>query len=1004
MKKNKNEQTNLKKEDRFAAMANGGKKLTAEIPRMEEISPRKINRRLMSFADVDVEKRLFDEQSEYKRFLQEKDDLKKKYLPFLLDYSQAELPLERSLEIKDFLYRPETDEDKTDFSRAMYSDDMYERIVLPHYVGPVGRWNAFYRTEINIEQKRTDRVYLLDFEAVDYIAEVYLNGRMIATHEGFFEPFCVDITPYIKVGQNKLFLVVKNDFTTSGIELNGVVNYGNKIYAETHLGYDEPYLGWHHCPAGLGIFGKVLFRECAPQIISDIFVETDIDSGKICVNTTVHNYALKNPKCKVEYRIEGSNFEQIVIENHIGKCDILQVNENHLKEEFLIPDFRIWSPDEPYLYAVSVILTDENGEPLHSKKTFFGMRKFVMDENSTPKGRFYLNNKPILLYGTNEMGHLPRAVMTGNDEQLLDDILIAKTAHINFYRMTQRPVFKKIYDFFDRTGMLCQTDFPLFSFLTYPAVGEALKQVCAMEKLVRNHPSVILDTFCNETLDKTAWGKEQYVLSRMEMERFFNAAREAVHIYNPQRVIKYNEGDYAPIENTYGISDFHTYTFWYVSHGMPSGKLNKGYLPPIRKDWMTGCGEFGCDGLDRLELLRKYCPAEWLPKNDLDPWSPTSIAKAQCYSLHGDFFPEQNTAEEWISASREHQRISTKQLTHILRRRSDYIESFAIHLLIDAWPCGWTKALVDVDRIPKPAYYAYKEALEPLRISLRRDRYTLYSDEDIVTEVYLLNSLPNASETKINIAVYANENKVDSYSVIEKVNACSSEYIGELHYKVPTDFEGTIEVRAESENGTYDSVEYSIVKPFAYSKKRPQLFGDSIKDYQKLFGNDDDDEIIICDQEYFEKNKKHLESFVIEGGKLILFISRPLTLMGETLDFRYHTLEEEVRANNLIFRSRTSKYTAEFAEMDFKNFYNSDKDYQDLTAWVKFDWDGADEILYTLFDTQEPEFELHKRHRHICAEKKYGKGSIVLTSLTAVNGCVGYNPILDKFLINLLDK
>ncbi len=214
--------------------------------------------------------------------------------------------------------------------------------------------------------------------------------------------------------------------------------------------------------------------------------------------------------------------------------------------------------------------------------------------------------------------------------------------------MTQRPVFDEIYTYFDMLGMLCQSDFPLFSYLKPSAVGEALKQVREMELLTRNHPSVILETFCNETLDKTAWGKEQYNLSRYEIEKFFNSAKEVVEIYNPKRVLKYNEGDYAPIEKTHGISDFHCYTYWYVSHGMPSGKLQKGYIPPIRPDWMTGCGEFGVDGLDRYELMKKYCPSDWYPEDIDDLWSPVPIAKQQCYRMHGNFFPEPSTCREWI--------------------------------------------------------------------------------------------------------------------------------------------------------------------------------------------------------------------------------------------------------------------------------------------------------------------------------------------------------------------
>ncbi len=991
----------LQKQDRFAAMANGGKKLTGEIKRLAEIPPREIERKAIPTANVRVEERTFQEKEEYAAFLAEKAELKKYYLPFMQDYSrQANNDLVKT-QLTEFLFRAESVGES--FALAMTSDEGYEQVKIPHYVGPEGRWNAFYKTKF-VVNKKVNRRYHLDFEAVDYIAEVYVNGRMVGTHEGFFASFSFDVTDFLQEGENALFIVVKNDYTTTGSSLNGSNNRGNKIYAATHLGYDEPNLGWHHCPSGLGIIGGVELVESNEQRITDIFVRPNTDEGKITVYTTVTNYTLKNPKCKIEYTVEGRNFEGKAFANRAGTINAVKISENYLQEGFDLPNFKWWTCETPYLYTLIVTLKDEDGKVIDEQKTHFGMRKFVMDENSTPKGKFYLNNERIILRGTNEMGHLPRAVMENNDEQLLDDILTAKAAHLNYYRMTQRPVFKRIYDFFDMTGMLCQTDFPLFSYLREAALGSALKQVCEMEKHVRNHPCCIVDTFCNETLDKTAWGEEQYVLSRMEIEHFFHAAREIVHIYNPDRVIKYNEGDYAPIENTYGISDFHTYTYWYVSHALPSGKFSKGYLPPIRKEWMTGCGEYGCDGLDTFELMQKYCPKEWLPQTQDEAWSPVKIGKEQCYILHGDFFEEQENARDWIRVSREHQYFATKDLTHILRRRSDYIQSTAIHLLIDAWPCGWTKTLVDVDRIPKPAYYAFKEANIPFRVSLRRDRHTLYAGEDVKAEVYLLNDTAKEQETEVKLAVYENGELVKGYAIKATAKPASSDYIGEIGYTPSEDFEGVIEVRCETGNDTYDSVEYRIVKRFAYAEKKPQLFGAEVKDYAKLFGNKEDKTVTVCHQRYFLESQEDLETYVKEGGKLILFISRPLEIMGEEISFRVHTLEEEVRANNFVARSASSTYTKEFGKDDFKNFYNKDVDYQDLTAWFKFEWKDAEEILYTYDYTGEEAYALHKKHKYICAEKKFGKGSIIMTTLSCINGCVGYNPVLDKFLVNLLEK
>ena len=993
--------------DRFIQIAAGGKKMNGDVKRMAEIPPLPIKRSPLQAQNTQfgITMSAFNEEKAYQDFLKEKSDLRAYYAPFLENYARQVKP--DALYLTDFSYRKETEEDKADFSRVLNGVGEWEQVKIPHYVGPDGRWNAFYRTQILLEKKYADKYYILDFEAVDYIAEVYINGRMAGRHEGFFAPFSVNITDYIHEGENTLLVVVKNDVTSTAVTVDGYAHYGDKIYGATHFGYDEPKLGWHHCPAGAGIFGKVKMSVPCTQRITDIFVLPDIDKGEITVQTTVFSYAYKTLKSKVSYTLEGRNFKETVFENVEGKTDPFTVDENYLTAKFKLDDFKLWTQQTPYLYALTVTLYDENGSVLDEKQTHFGMRKFHMDENSTPKGAFYLNNERIILRGTNEMGHLPLCVMRGDYEQLIDDILIAKVANLNFYRMTQRPVHDEIYTYFDMLGMLCQSDFPLFSYLKPSAVGEALKQVREMEIHTRNHPSVILETFCNETLDKTAWGKEQYNLSRFEIEKFFNAAKEVVEIYNPDRVIKYCEGDYAPLEQTHGISDFHCYTYWYVSHGLPSGKLQKGYLPPIRPDWMTGCGEFGVDGLDRWELMQKYCPQEWLPKTQDEPWSPKPIAKEQCYVLHGDFFPEQNTAREWIAASRDWQRKAIKDYVHILRRRVDYIESTAVHLLIDAWPCGWTKTLVDVDRIPKPAYYAFKEANIPVRISLRRDKYVVYAGDTLTTGIYAFNDTAKDAAVSVKVSVYFNGEEIASYACEKTATGVACTYLNEIITEIPDNKTGKITVVAAMKNGaeiTYDEAEYIVKEKLQKASKTPLLCGERVQAVAKVCDGAQTENVVFADDDYFYEHQKELEEKAEKGCRLIIDTNKPLNVLGEDIVFRVHTLEEEVRANNFVARSETSKFTKEFAEMDFQNFYNAKTGYQDLTAWFKFEWSGCEEILYTFEDTSDPKYALHKKHKMIAALKKYGKGEVILTTLSCLDGCLGYNPVLDKLIINFIEK
>ena len=83
-------------------------------------------------------------------------------------------------------------------------------------------------------------------------------------------------------------------------------------------------------------------------------------------------------------------------------------------------------------------------------------------------------------------------------DQLRDDILLAKIAGMTFWRMTQQPCQPEVYDYFDKLGLLAQTDMPAFNGYRKDAVEEVKPQFVELMKLVRNHPSNAVISYCNE--------------------------------------------------------------------------------------------------------------------------------------------------------------------------------------------------------------------------------------------------------------------------------------------------------------------------------------------------------------------------------------------------------------------------------------------------------------------------------------------------------------------------
>ncbi len=109
---------------------------------------------------------------------------------------------------------------------------------------------------------------------------------------------------------------------------------------------------------------------------------------------------------------------------------------------------------------------------------------------------------------------------------------------MNFLRLTQRPVQPEIYEMCDRLGLMTQTDLPLFGVLPRAQFCEAVRQAGEMERLVRCHPCNVVASYINEPFS-VGWGdKTHRQCNRAELERFFEAANQAVLLANPDRVIK----------------------------------------------------------------------------------------------------------------------------------------------------------------------------------------------------------------------------------------------------------------------------------------------------------------------------------------------------------------------------------------------------------------------------------------------------------------------------------
>ncbi|MDD5707782.1 MAG: glycoside hydrolase family 2 TIM barrel-domain containing protein, partial [Kiritimatiellae bacterium] len=660
--------------------------------------------------------------------------MRRRFQPFLRDLAPA-LPSRRlRVNLREFDWRLETAADRRRPSFLFDGGGRWERVALPHYGGPLGRATAWYRTPFNVTEAMFRRGALfVRFRGVDYKAHVFVNGAYLGSHEGFCAPFEFDFTAHARCGRNVLLVKVENDAICMGNDswgADGAEFEGDKLYAATGPGFDEPEIGWHHCPPGMGIYQDVAIEARAPLFIHDLFVRPLPEEGDAEAWIEVWNSDRRRRPAQVQLSLFGQNFRATVFRDRDMEAPPpLGPGVNFLRFPLTLKRFRWWAPDQPWLYQLQVRLLDGDQREVDTASRQFGMRSFRIEEQSQPKGKLYLNSCEIRLRGANTMGFEQRDVIRRDWEQLRDDILLAKIANMNFLRLTQRPVQDEVYDYCDRLGLMTQTDLPLFGVLRRNQFAEAVRQAGEMERLIRAHPCNVMVSYINEPFPAAANKPHRHLL-RAELESFFRAADEAVRLANPDRAIKAVDGDYDPPGP--GLSDNHCYCGWYNGHGVELGKLHKGYWQPVRPCWHYACGEFGAEGLDPVLLMRRRYPASWLPHTPEEErdWTPSRIPKAQTGRFHTMWFDTPHSLPEWSRASQAHQAWATRLMTEAFRRDTR-MNSCAIHLFIDAFPSGWMKSIMDVERQPKPAYFAYREALTPLLVSMRTDRLAYFGGEAV---------------------------------------------------------------------------------------------------------------------------------------------------------------------------------------------------------------------------------------------------------------------------------
>jgi len=623
------------------------------------------------------------------------------------------------------------DPDQRPVGRA-FDDSTWEHVFVPNNFGLEPALSAhfgpvYYRRRLaTLDVPHT----LLLFNAVDYLADVWLDDEHLGHHEGYFAPFCFDVSSKIQSGsvltvrvQDPLEALADDQplFVHAKRFIKGTLNYHDSRPG----GLPGMTPGWTTCLGQSlstgGITGGVALYGTGPVRLDALFATPlDAAAGIVHVAVLFTNVTSDPIAARLEVAIalpEGEPYTATL------PCT-LEPNANRLDIRVTLPDPVLWWPvshadlGKPTLYTLTARVLLEN--VLSDQRTStFGLRTARVSEE--PK-RLEVNGRPVFVQAAN---YIPRQHFADVDVAFYRrDMRLAADAHLNSFGVHGHIQAPACYEAADQEGILLFQDFPLqwrydSGTETNPSfIENACRQIAEMAYTYWNHPSIVYWVCHNEPMALFFPGQQadpnvdsdNQVLDEA-LEKRLREVETTRHIHRASGI-----GD-----------DLHMY----------DGSLTGGNVYNVRAHTSWFVSEYGFWTLGpRADT--------W---ND-QGWPPDEFQMQQWFSrlsfgpstMNFTGLPERYTTRKaWQQATEFYGSFLAKYQTEWFRiHRGDPFYAYRWHFFVDWW--GWAGGgLVDVEREPKATYGALQAASRKLLVATSQPHTIFPPGTELQFPIHALN-------------------------------------------------------------------------------------------------------------------------------------------------------------------------------------------------------------------------------------------------------------------------
>ncbi|MGB3852229.1 MAG: sugar-binding domain-containing protein [Tunicatimonas sp.] len=332
----------------------------------------------------------------------------------------------------------------------------------------------WYQTTFTPPSMKRGKRVLLHFGAVDWEAQVYLNGQEVGTHRGGYDPFSFDVTEQIN-GKDAQELVVRVWDPTD----DGPQPRGKQI--------NQPQRIWYTPVTGI-------WQTVWLEVVPDTYIASTKNTPNLDASSFTIGAQVENARPDDQLRVKVLDGSATVAEQTVGadQAAVLRL-DNPIR----------WTPDNPHLYDLEIALL-RRGKVVDQVTSYSALRKSSMAPNDEGTQRMLLNNEVLFQYGPLDQGWWPDGLYTApTDEALLFDIVKTKEMGFNMIRKHVKVEPARWYYYCDSVGLLVWQDMPSGDmgndWNSRPGVigGTERDRTAESEEIFRTEWQAIMDAFYN---------------------------------------------------------------------------------------------------------------------------------------------------------------------------------------------------------------------------------------------------------------------------------------------------------------------------------------------------------------------------------------------------------------------------------------------------------------------------------------------------------------------------